>query len=338
MRGVVLLVVGILIGAVIGWWCTKYYLKTPAVNVNNEKIVSDKLSKYTIDSLGKRNYGSEVVWDEITATSSAYGESFGFSVRKFHFISEGKAVSGLSHIPDVCTSKRKCPVIVQFRGYASPENYVSGYGTIRSAQKYAQSGFVTLAPDFLGYGFSDEPEEDVFEARFETYTTALNLLASVESLEMVESNKVGIWGHSNGGQIALTVLEISKKDYPTVLWAPVTAPFPYSIIYYMDDNSEGDRELRRKLVEFEGNYNADEFNLLNYLERVAATIQIHQGTADELVPRKWSDSFVKKLIDLNKNVEYFVYPGGNHNLTPGWDTVVSRDLVFFKEKLGLTDN
>src|SRR3990167_487414 len=71
----------------------------------------------------------------------------------------------------------------------------------------------------------------------ETYTTALTLLSSLENLNSgleasysgrikADSAKVGIWGHSNGGQIALSVLEITGKNYPTVLWAPVSKPFP----------------------------------------------------------------------------------------------------------------
>ena len=89
-----------------------------------------------------------------------------------------------------------------------------------------------------------QSQQDVFEERFQTYTTAMNLLAGIEKWE--RAGKIGIWGHSNGGQIALTVLEISQKEYPTVLWAPVSKPFPYSILYYTDEAEDRGKALRKK--------------------------------------------------------------------------------------------
>ena len=294
-----------------------------------EQIVEKPLLKYTIESLGKRSFQSEIVMDDRVAAPSA-GSGQDFFVQKFHFDSDGKKVTGLAHIPKTCGP---CPVIVQIRGYAEPEVYEPGYGTWRSAQKFAEAGFISLAPDFLGYGESDEPSGDVFEARFETYTTVLNFVSAVSGWESADGNKIGMWGHSNGGQIALTVLEVSGKNYPTTLWAPVTAGFPYSILYYMDGNEIGDRDLRKKLADFEEIYDAGEFALVNYLDRIKASVQIHQGTEDKSVPAEWNRNFVKKV----PNARYWEYPGADHNLSPDWNTVVERDIVFFRENLGLTE-
>jgi dipeptidyl aminopeptidase/acylaminoacyl peptidase len=50
---------------------------------------------------------------------------------------------------------------------------------------------------------------------------------------------------------------------------------------------------------------------------------------DEAVPKVWSDNLSKALKGKEKTVNYFVYPGADHNMKPNWDSVVMRDLEFF---------
>ena len=313
------------------------------------QLIEKPLDKYTIANLMKRQFvGSAIILDEAVATTSAY------TAYRFHFVSDGKKVTGLAYIPASDTGnqtikpdQKKFPAIVQFRGFVEREKYTSGEGTKRSSEVFAANGFITLAPDFLGYGGPASPERqrggsaspsaDVFEERFETYTTALNLIASVGSLSRVDPSRVGIWGHSNGGQIALTVLEIFGKPIPTTLWAPVSKPFPYSILYYTDDFDDHGKALRRRLSKFENDYDVEQYSFTNYVDRINGPLQIHQGTTDEAVPQKWSDDLVKVLKDKRKDatnaaeLNYFIYPGGDHNLMPGWNLVVSRDVAFFRK-------
>ncbi|MEK7091203.1 MAG: alpha/beta fold hydrolase [Patescibacteria group bacterium] len=274
------------------------------------------LDKYTIENLGKREYKSQIIIDDEVSPG----------VFNFHFDSDGKKVTGLAHIPKSC---KKCPVIAQFRGYVDKDIYQPGVGTKRTAEVFAKNGFISLAPDGLGYGGSDNPSDDVFEERFQTYTTALNLLAGIESWD--RAGKIGIWGHSNGGQIALTVLEIlpAGRQVPTVLWAPVSKPFPYSILYYTDEADDRGRALRKKLAEFEKDYDVELYNLTNYLDRIKVPVLIQQGTADEAVPKKWTDELVKQL-----KTEYVVYAGADHNMQPQWGRAVTQDVQFFQQSVG----
>lgn len=274
-------------------------------NKKAEPIIKEyPLLKYSIENLSKREYKSEIVLDE----------EVGEGVYRFHFDSDGKRVNGVAHIPGMCG---RCPVVAQLRGYQEVSTYKSGNGTGRTAEKFAEAGFISLAPDFLGYGGSASPSADVFEARFETYTTALNLLAGIEKWD--KTKNIGVWGHSNGGQIALAVAEV--KSHPTVLWAPVSANFPYSILYYTDDDG---KLLRKELAKFEEDYDTDLFSPANYLERIKAPVLIQQGTADELVPYKWNRK-------LGERFEYVEYPGADHNLMPSWNEAVKADIEFYKK-------
>jgi dipeptidyl aminopeptidase/acylaminoacyl peptidase len=236
------------------------------------------------------------------------------------------------------------PVIVLIRGYVDQNNYQTGVGTKRVGEELAKNGFITLAPDFLGYGESDNPSSDVFEERFQTYTTTLTLLASLKNLnsallnkgltDIKADNQIGIWGHSNGGQIALSVLEIAGKNYPTVLWAPVSKPFPYSILYYTDEAEDQGKMLRQKLAQFESNYDVIKYSPNNYYSWIKAPLQIHQGLLDEAVPTAWSDKLVAALEKEKIKVEYCQYKDADHNLMPdGWVTAVDRSVKFFQTRL-----
>ncbi len=285
------------------------------------------LDEYTIEALSKRQFTPQpITFADPIATES------GFVVKPFFYSLGTKRISGLAHIPMTAESK-KMPVIVQIRGFVDPTIYEQGVGTKRSAEVFAKNGFLSLAPDFFGYGQSDGQSNDVFEDRFQTYTAVLQLLADVSTIGFADPERIFLWGHSNGGQIALTTLAITGKPIPTVLWAPVTKPFPYSILYYTDEFDDGGKELRRRLAIFEAQYKADLYSFTNYIERIMAPIQLHQGSADDAVPLVWSQNFVKSLEDKGKQAELFVYPGADHNLSDGaasWNTAVIRAIDFYR--------
>ncbi len=329
----ILLIGGILSILIVGRWF--WYVnnsRTSDIATPLHTILDKPLTKYTIENLGKRQFdGSQIVLDDAIATTSAY------TGYRFHYYSDSKKVTGLAHIPRGATETNKYPVIVQLRGYIDREIYKTGDGTRRSGEVFARNGFITLAPDFLGYGNSDPPSVDIFEERFQTYTTALTLLASVKTLSQADSTRVGIWGHSNGGQIALTVLEVTRGSFPTSLWAPVTKPFPYSILYYTDEATDRGKLIRRRLAKFEDIYDVELYSLTNYLDRIIAPLQIHQGSADEAVPKRWSDQFVNMLKEKEKRVTYITHDGADHNMTGAsgdvWNRVVARDIEFYTDQL-----
>lgn len=303
------------------------------------------LNKYSFENLSKAKF----IGHEIEIGEKIEEEDEGFDMYIFYFYTQDpqdknnlKKTSGLLTIP---AEEGEYPVIVQFRGYVDVSIYSTGVGTMRSAQEYAKRGFISLSPDFLGYGESENPSELSIEERFQTYSTALSLLASIKNLDKrfnekglkfsIDENKLGLWGHSNGGHIALAVLSITKRNLPTVLWAPVTKPFPYSILYFTDEFEDEGKALRKVVADFEKDYDIFKFTPNRYYDRINSSLQIHQGTIDDAVPIEWSNEFVEKLDELEIENEYYVYPGADHNLLGGWDLAVVRSIEFYKEKLEL---
>lgn len=298
---------------------------------------------YTFENLKKTKFPNSriTVGRVVSENSNSVSRMFYYSVPKTPNSKIMEKVSGLMNIPK---EAGKYPVIVMFRGFVPDDIYKPGVETQPSAQVFAGQGFITLAPDFLGYGESAKASSDPFENRFQTYTTALALLASIPNLNnglqtdylgtiSADLNKIGLWGHSNGGQIGLSVLELSGIKYPTVLWAPVSTSFPYSVLYYTDESDDQGKALRQLFANFEKTYDTDQFSLTNYYSWIKAPIEINQGTADQEVPVWWSDNLVTVLKKNNVSTEYFTYPGADHNLLPsGWSDAVLNSADFYNQQ------
>lgn len=312
------LIISLLITAVIAvivWWRWPGAREwvSPLPLTQTEK----PLEKYSFERLRQKDYqGGNIVVD---------GD-------KFFLTYEGKRVSGQINVPK---GEGPFPVVIMLRGYVDKEVYQTGIGTRKTAAVLVQNGFMTLAPDFLGYGESDPESNDILEARFEKIVTAMYLLHAVCQLPQpkADCDKLFLWGHSNGGQIALSILAITGQAIPTSLWAPVSKPFPYSILYYSDDLSDRGKMIRKAVADFETDYNADDYSVTNYYTLIKAPLQIHQGTADESVPKSWSDQLVADLKQIMIDVTYNVYTGADHNMNPAWNTVVGRDVVWFTDHL-----
>jgi dipeptidyl aminopeptidase/acylaminoacyl peptidase len=290
------------------------------------------LARYEIVNLAKTDIpeGTIEIVDTIKEEEKYISYLFEHKFDPTFSTGDEKTVTGQINIPK---EEGIYPIVFMIRGYVDQSIYETGIGTRTAAAQFAENGFITIAPDFLGYGTSSPEADNIYETRFQTYTTVLSLLSSVEGLTHYDKKNVFLWAHSNGGQIALTVLAISEKAFPTTLWAPVTKPFPYSVLYYTDQSADGGRLIRQELAKLEERYNVNGFTFTNYLDKIKGPLQLHQGGADDAIPVSWSDSFVAEIRSLNIEMEYSYYPNADHNMQPNWNTAIERDMVFFASNI-----
>lgn len=315
-----------------GWFLSKYYYSPRTAGNPISQLKPRPLDKYTIENLAKASVPASEIKIEGVLSEAKNFSSKSYSMT-FDPTLTGKEVKKVTGVINLPKDNLKHPLILMIRGFVDQQIYTPGTGTKRGAEFFADNGFITVAPDFLGYGGSDKESSNIFESRFQTYTTVLSTLASLSSIAEWDGKNILIWGHSNGGQMALTILEITGRGYPTVLWAPVSKPFPYSILYYTDESADLGKMIRAELAKFETDYDVNLYSLTQYLDRIKAPLEINQGTADDAVPYAWTQSLVKTLKVGNPDLKFFTYPGADHNLQPSWNTVVARDLTFFKSHL-----
>jgi hypothetical protein len=326
------------------------------------------LQKYALENLATYNFkpSQVVITDEITRSEKVVSWEMMYETTD-------REMSGQVNWP-LAESGKPLPVenikgmIVMIRGYVPAETYRTGDGTRSGAAFFAENGFVTVAPDFLGVAKSDLEPENTWESRFIKPVQVVELIKSVQKYplkldgeqvsEFGEENlawqelPMGMWAHSNGGQIALATLMADQEALPTTLWAPVTAPFPYSILFFSDELADEGKETRKWLSLFEDEYDVWDFSLSQHLDLLpAGKMQLHHGSADEAALQVWSDEFLEK-VDLENerraeesadssgsaqlekiDLTYYKYPGADHNMRPVWSTVILRDLEFFEENL-----
>jgi uncharacterized protein len=312
-------------------------------NIIEDLPIPRPLLSYSFENLRKTEFPPLQIGfgDVVSEDTDSQSLMFYFSVPKSPGSTEMLKVSGLANIPK---QEGEYPIVVMFRGFIPENVFKSGAGTQPSARALARNGFITIAPDFLGFGESDD-SADSFEGRFQTYTTALSLLSSLSTLNdgleeiysgtvSADLEKVGIWGHSNGGHIALSTLAISGKSYPTVLWNPVSKSFPYSILYYTDEYDDQGKDLRKALSNFEDLYDTEIFSPEKYYNWISAPILVNQGLDDQEVPYWWSDDLTEALKKREIDVTYLTYPQADHNMLPsGWNRAIVNTIDFYKQHL-----
>jgi len=288
----------------------------------------DKYSQYSFEALSTREFASGKI--NLGAVTK---KEKNFTTDVFTYQSDGKTISGMANIP---SGTGKFPVIILLRGYADRKYYHIGLGTEKSANFLAENGFLTLAPDFLGYGYSDWEDQDILLARFYRPVEVLNLLASLENLPQADSGRIGLWGHSNGGQVALSILEITGKPYPTSLWAPVSLGFPECVLTYLGTQEEVGNPVKEKVDEFLKNNDPKKYSITEYFNKIKAPFVVHQATADELIKTQWTKDLVKKLQEQGNEVNLYLYSRENHNFNryeETGDLLRQRDLEFFQKHL-----
>jgi cephalosporin-C deacetylase-like acetyl esterase len=316
------------------------------------------LLAYSIPNLQQRTFNSSQIVLERQLNQTPTYTSYLFSYQTLN-----RRMTGVLNLPTRLPTTDPVPTIVMLRGYVPAEQYESGVGTKNAAAAFAAEGYMTVAPDFFGYGESDPEPSDIWQARFEKPVAVIELIRTLQTKSLnipdLENNAapslqatnsyqigpIGIWAHSNGGQIALTTLEILGESIPTTLWAPVTAPFPYSILFFSDENTDEGKSARLSVSQFEEDYDVFDFSLTQHLSRLTGPLQLHHGQADEAALPSWSTEFIDKIELENENrqaqttpsasieLSYYPYPGADHNLQPGWATAIARDLAFFGDNL-----
>ena len=88
----------------------------------------------------------------------------------------------------------------------------------------ARSGFVTFKPDLRGHGNSGgAPVSAHYSEKYVVDT--LYAIEYLKNQEDVNRQRIGYWGHSNGGEIGLRVVVVSSDIKAASFWAGVVGSY-----------------------------------------------------------------------------------------------------------------
>jgi dipeptidyl-peptidase 4 len=206
-------------------------------------------------------------------------------------------------------STKKYPTIVyQYNGPGVQliNNTWNGGGDLWF-QYMAEHGFVVFTLDGRGsanrgLAFEQSIFRHVGTNEMKDQLIGINFL---KSQKYVDAGRMGLFGWSYGGFMTTSIM----LHYPDIFKAavaggPVIDWSYYEVMYterYMDtpqENPEGYKEART----------------IDYIDNLKGKLMLIHGTQDPVVVWQHSLLFLKACVDKHKQVDYFVYPGHEHNV------------------------
>ncbi len=118
---------------------------------------------------------------------------------------KGNTMSALLYIPPNATAQSPAPGILAVHGYINSRETQDGF-----AIEFARRGYVVLALDQTGHGYSDPPA-------FANGFGGPDGLAYLRGLDIVDKNNIGLEGHSMGGWTVLAAAIAMPNDYKSMV-------------------------------------------------------------------------------------------------------------------------
>lgn len=317
---------------------TKVFKKSPTNNLENQ-INQNPLS---IEAMRKRTYpGSDLTIEETLAPGSNYNQYIAW------YMSDGLKIYGLLTVPAGEKPETGWPVIIFNHGYIPPEQYQTTERYVAYVDAFARNGYIVFKPDYRGHGNSEGRPEGAYYSP--AYTAdVLNAVASLKQYKDADPGKIGMWGHSLGGNLTLRVMVTSGDIKAGVIWAGVVGTYEELMTKW-----QRTRPWQPSRREVEGHVTSIRQNLLDkygspqdnpefwqaidprfHLADISGPLQLHQGLSDEEVPPLFSESLEKDLEQAGKTVEFYTYEGADHNISsPNFELAMQRSIDFFNKNL-----
>ncbi len=175
-----------------------------------ESINPRRLTFFLVIALLLVFFGGLLAWWVQTAGGNVRIEDVRFTG------TDGTQMSALLYIPPGATSKTPAPGILAVHGYINSRETQDGF-----AIEFARRGYVVLAMDQTGHGYSDPPA-------FSNGFGGPDGLTYLRSLDFVDKNNIGLEGHSMGGWTILAAANAFPDEYKSIVLEGSSTGAPYA--------------------------------------------------------------------------------------------------------------
>ncbi len=209
--------------------------------------------------------------------------------------------------PENMDPGKKYPVIVNVYGGPHAQRVRNIWEGADFTQYMLQQGYIIFQLDNRGSNYrGTEFEFPIYEklghVEIDDQITGVKYL---HDLPFVDKDRIGIYGHSYGGYMALMAL-FTAGDYfkAGVSGAPVTDWLLYDTHY-----------TERYLNHPKANANGyEESSVFPYVSGLSNPLLVYHGMADDNVLFTNTTKLIKALQDENKQFELMTYPGSKHSM------------------------
>ena len=239
--------------------------------------------------------------------------------------SEGVELNGYMVRPNGFDSSRRYPVLMtQYSGPGSQQ--AADRWTIGWEDVLVQQGYIVACVDGRGTGFRGEEFKKCTYGELGKYETVDQIEAAryLASLPYVDPDRIGIYGWSYGGFMALNcILKGNDVFRAAIAVAPVTSWRFYDTIYteiyngLPQDNPSG----------------YDDNSPIHFADRLKGKLLIAHGTGDDNVHIQNTYEMITKLVEYDKPFELYVYPDRNHGMGPSRHHLMERCIEFVQRNL-----
>ncbi|HLV50583.1 MAG TPA: S9 family peptidase [Flavobacterium sp.] len=224
----------------------------------------------------------------------------------------GDDLNGYIIKPKNFDPKKKYPVLMY---------QYSGPGSQQVADKWfdsndywhfmlSQKGYIIVCVDGRGTGFKGakfkkvtQKELGKFEVEDQIYIAKLLAKES-----FIDENRIGIWGWSFGGFMSSNCLFQANNVFKTAIAvAPVTSWRFYDTVY----------TERFMTTPQENASGYDNNSPITHADKLKGNFLLIHGTADDNVHVQNTMVLINKLVSLNKNFDWLIYPDKNHGIYGG---------------------
>ncbi|WP_105169033.1 S9 family peptidase [Pseudoalteromonas sp. T1lg23B] len=203
---------------------------------------------------------------------------------------------------------KKYPVIVNVYGGPHAQRVVNNWRSKNLYFQYmAQQGYVIFQLDNRGsYNRGKRFEDPIYKKLgVVEVTDQIRGVEFLRSLDYVDPQRIGIYGHSYGGYMALmTMFKAPEYFKAGVSGAPVTDWTLYDTHYterylgHPKDNAQGYKQSA----------------VFDYADGLQGPLMIYHGMADDNVLFTHATKLFKQLQDNMQPFEMMTYPGSKHSL------------------------
>lgn len=224
----------------------------------------------------------------------------------------GNDLNGYIIKPKNFDTKKKYPVLLyQYSGPGSQEvadswNDSNDYWHMMLTQK----GYIIVCVDGRGTGFKGANFKKVTQKELGKFEVKDQIFVAKQLAKesFVDANRIGIWGWSFGGFMSSNALFQGNDVFKTAIAvAPVTSWRFYDSVY----------TERFMTTPQENASGYDNNSPITHADKLKGNFLLIHGTADDNVHVQNAMLLINKLVSLNKNFDWLIYPDKNHGIYGG---------------------